>query len=248
MKYFITAITTLLTLASCNVSSDYIITGKISEAIDGDSVTLGYSVDGENLTTVSRSVIENGSFTFQGKVDGSKIYYIGYDNYIEPTYVLLFLEGGNITADISMEICKVTGTPSNDLNTEIEEKLGEYLNKLYDYQFQLYSDTLANDSTRTAISLMAMEVQRDASLYIQDMIRNNIESIVGLFQLVQYADIFENEEFKQLLDRIPDENIDPANNCLYEVLQEMLVRRTMPHNETNFEDALREALNDSTTN
>ncbi len=243
MKKFFSAIALLVALASCTGGSNYTISGVIDGAIDGDSVQLGYSVDGMNMTTVQTTTIENGRFQFSGKVDGSKIYYIGYNYTDPPLYSLLFLEGGNITTEISPEGSVTVGTPANDLNAEIEKHLAQYVNTIYDCQMQLYSDTLLPDTTKAALSLRTMEAQRDASLYIKGIINDNIGSIIGLFLLVQYAELFDNEELDILIASIPQENIDRDNNCLYDILCEIQSeRKAQPLNEEPSEEQIERAL------
>ena len=75
------------------------IIGSIEGAQEGDTVSLGYSCDGMDFSTVSKTVIKNGEFSFTGKQDDCKIYYIGYDS--RNIYALFFLEAGDITAHIS---------------------------------------------------------------------------------------------------------------------------------------------------
>ncbi len=234
MKKILSILTLLVALVSCSGGSEYTINGTIDGAIDGDTVLLGYSIDGADFITEQKTTIEGGKFHFSGKVDGCKIYYIGY-NYTEPPiYSLLFLEGGNITTEISPEGSITSGTPANDLNAKIEKDLVEYVNTIYDCQFQIYEDSTLSDSTKARLSLLAMEAQRDASLYIQEVVNENITSMVGIFLLVQYADLFDNDEFCKLVAAIPEENIDRDNNCIYDILCEMKIERENPHpsNET----------------
>lgn len=245
MKKIILSLLTAASLVSCSVSSEYTITGTIDGAIDGDSVVLGYSANGSDFTAVEKTVIENGQFTFNGEVSGSKIYYIGYEKAIEPIYTLFFLEGGNINMEIAAEGNIVSGTPANDLNMQVEEQLATHVNKLLEYQIQLYTDTLISDSAKAALNLAAMEVQRDASIYVKDVIEKNIGSIMGLFLLVQYADLFDTAELNVLIEKIPEENIDRDNNCLYDILQEIISDRNQPHkSDVSYDEAL-EAVLDS---
>lgn len=229
MKRFFLFSCIIALLASCG-GADYTISGSVDGAIDGDTVILGYSVDGINFTKVDKAVIEQGQYRFTGEVDGCKIYYIGYEKpTAEPLYVLLFLEGGDITANIMSDGYSISGTPTNELNTRIEEQLGKYIDKIYELQNKLYTDTLMSDSVKSEISLQAMETQRDAVLYIKDAISNNMQSLVGMFLLVQYADLFENEELESLIAEIPEDNIDRENNCLYDILQEILTDKKSSH-------------------
>ena len=123
----------------------------------------------------------------------------------------------------------MTGTPANNLNYDVEVQLAEYLGRMNELERQIMTDTLMADSTKSVMVLTAMETQRDAILYIKDVIRNNITSIVGMFLLVQYDYYFDNEEFNMLVDRIPDSNIDRNNNCLYDILQEKVQERSVSH-------------------
>lgn len=250
MKKILSIFTLLVALVSCSGGSKYTINGTINGAIDGDTVLLGYSLDGSDFITEQKTTIEGGKFQFSGKVDGSKIYYIGY-NYTEPPiYSLLFLEGGNITTEVSPEGSITTGTPANDLNAKIEKDLLEYVNTIYDCQIQIYEDTTLSDTTKARLSLLAMEAQRDASLYIKEVINDNITSIVGMFLLVQYADLFDNDELSRLVGSIPEEIIDRDNNCIYDILCEIKSERENPHpsedsTDNQVENALEQAINET---
>ncbi len=250
MKKILSIFTLLVALVSCSGGSKYTINGTINGAIDGDTVLLGYSLDGSDFITEQKTTIEGGKFQFSGKVDGSKIYYIGY-NYTEPPiYSLLFLEGGNITTEVSPEGSITTGTPANDLNAKIEKDLLEYVNTIYDCQIQIYEDTTLSDTTKARLSLLAMEVQRDASLYIKEVINDNITSIVGMFLLVQYADLFDNDELSRLVGSIPEEIIDRDNNCIYDILCEIKSERENPHpsedsTDNQVDKALEQAINET---
>lgn len=250
MKKILSIFTLLVALVSCSGGSKYTINGTINGAIDGDTVLLGYSLDGSDFITEQKTTIEGGKFQFSGKVDGSKIYYIGY-NYTEPPiYSLLFLEGGNITTEVSPEGSITTGTPANDLNAKIEKDLLEYVNTIYDCQIQIYEDTTLSDTTKARLSLLAMEAQRDASLYIKEVINDNITSIVGMFLLVQYADLFDNDELSRLVGSIPEEIIDRDNNCIYDILCEIKSERENPHpsedsTDNQVEKALEQAINET---
>ena len=212
---------TVLALFSC--AQEYTISGTIDGAVDGDSVVLGYSVDGEEFTVTDRTVIENGEFHFDGKVNGSKIYYIGYEQSPEPMYLLFFLEGGDIGIRMSGEESRVTGTPSNELNAEVEATIMDYVTQLLGAEVILESDDdTVSDSLRVALHQKLYDTQRDVSQYIRSTVFRNKKSIVSLYMMVQYIDLFGVEEIEQYVSEVPAENIDRNNNCLYDVLVEAL--------------------------
>lgn len=237
MNRLLSMLVAIAVLASCG-GVTYTIEGVIDGAIDGDSVTLGYSPMGDDFIVAEKTVVENGKFKFSGKVDGSKIYYIGYDLAIEPVYLLLFLEGGNIKVDLSADGGQATGTPSNDMNSRFETEMAAYVTRIYECQYAMYSDTLMSDSLRSRLELETYEAQQNAVQYVQGTIRDNITSIMGLYLLVQYAELFEDEEFDKLISMIPAENIDRDNNCLYDILTEIQSDRKKPHSDDDPEEEL----------
>ncbi len=227
MKQIFVLLFTALALFACN-NPEYKITGSIEGAVDGDTVLLGYSSNGVDFTTVSKSIIENGEFHFQGKQDGCKIYYIGYENGEVPIYALFFLEGGDIKADIGTNYSNIVGSPMNDLNIEIEEKLESYVMKMLNYQDILYRDSTLTAEEKAELDNKNFVAQNEAMAYVQDAIRENINNMMGLFLLVQYSDLFDNKELAELLAAVPEENRDSDNNPLYEILLETQEYRNSP--------------------
>ena len=225
MRNLFPILLTLSVFALFSCSQEYTVTGRIDGAVDGDSVIMGYSADGVDFTVTDRTVVENGEFHFGGKIKGSKIYYIGYEQSVEPEYMLFFLEGGDIQIIMSGEESTATGTASNDLNAEVEEKLSDYVTRMFGAEVMLASDTLMSDSAKADMYQRMYDAHRDVSQYIRDVIFHNEESIVSLYLLVQYSDLFSLEELEQAVDRIPSENVDRKNNCLYDILVEALNER-----------------------
>lgn len=225
MKKIFSLIVAAIMFAACS-NNEYRITGNIEGAQDGDSVILGYSSDGMEFITVNKAAIKNGEFSFTGKQKGCKIYYIGYENdSIPPVYALFFLEAGDITAEISPNNSIIIGSPMNDLNKEIETSLENYVIEMLTYQEKLYSDSTLSDSEKEELGNKSYLVQRTAMTYIQETIRENIDNMVGLFMLVQYSDLFDNNELQELISAIPEKNIDRENNYLYDILLEIQEER-----------------------
>lgn len=246
MKKILSIFTLSLILFSCS-NTAYEIKGNINYGNNGDSIALGYSIDGNDITITDKTIIEDGKFTFSGNVDGTKIYYIAYEDELTPTYSLFFLEPGTINADITEEYSRITGTPANDLNIRIEDTLAEYVNEIQKIQYQMYSDSLISDSILAELTLRGYELQNEALLYVKNAIRENTESIISIFLLIQYADLFDDIEFANLVENVPEEYRDRSNNCLYDILQEMRIEREKRDSEENeeelsFEDILNDAV------
>ena len=235
MKKLLILFLSAITLFACT-APEYKITGTIEGAIDGDSVSLGYSNNGIDFITTAKTTIKNGEFCFNGKQEGCKIYYIGYEGSEAPVYALFFLEGGEINAEIAPDYSYITGTPMNDLNIEIEDSLESFVMEMLSYQDILYRDSTMSAEKQAELNNKNYLVQREAMSYIQSVIRENIDNMVGLFLLAQYSDIFDNNELATLLESIPDECKDSDNNPLYEILLEIQRQRNNP-------DAMDELMN-----
>ena len=243
MKKIFAFIIAAVALCACQ-STTYKVEGTIEGAQEGDTVILGYSYDGQDFKTTDKTTIVNGKFLFEGEIDGSKIYYIGYEEGEEPIYAMFFLEPGNINAGITHAGSHITGSPTNDLNIEVEDELEKYVVEMLQYQDTLYRDTTLTDEKKAELSNKCYEVQRDAMTYIQDIIRENIDNMVGLFLLVQYSDLFDNNEFSSLIAAVPSRLIDRDNNYLYDILLQIQDMRNSPGTLNEIINAIEEEGND----
>lgn len=227
MKKLFHIFTLFLLLVSCS-DTEYRITGKIDNAADGDSVLLGYSTYGDEFTQTDIAYVKDKQFEFTGNVDGCKIYYIVYGNIDNDIYAPFFLEKGDIYVELSDDACRVTGTATNDLNTTFEDTLAQQIKEIYAIQYQLYSDSLMSDSARSALSISGYEKQTNSMAYVKEKIRENITSMFGLYLIVQFPELFDDDELTELNAKIPKENCDRKNNCLYDILQEIISERKEP--------------------
>lgn len=220
-------------LMSCGNSGSYKIDGTVSGMEEGDTLSLGYSVDGAQYTPESYAVIKDGKFEFAGKTENCKLYYIVKQKTEEPV-AMVFLENGNITVDISEEKNSITGTESNDLNMKLMEDLTAPITELQEKQMRLYMDTTLTDEQREVLLDELKTISEKASQYIKEFITANAETMVGLFMLVQYADMFDNDELDALVKRVPEKNKDTSNNCLFSVLSDIQEQRKNPQDFSEY--------------
>ncbi len=228
--FHILAIAAMLT--SCS-STEYKISGIAEEYVDGDSIELGYSIYGKDFTTVDKTAIKNGKFQFTGNIDGCKIYYIVYENDEKEIVIPFFLESGEISVELTKNNGRVTGTEANDINTAFKDTLEKNINAIYSIQETLHSDTLLSDSARSVLTLAGYELHNNSMIYIKKIIRENIKSIVGLYLLVQFSDLFDDTELEELEKSIPEENYNRDNNSLYDILNEIILERKNSHIPSN---------------
>lgn len=243
MKKILALILATVTFWACQ-STDYKVEGTIEGAQEGDTVVLGYSNNGQDFKTTAKTTIQNGKFSFVGETDDCKIFYIGYEEGEQPIYAMFFLEPGNINADITITGSNITGTPTNDLNIELENKLEQYVVDMLQYQDTLYRDTTLTDERKAELSNKCYKVQREAMTYIQEIVRDNIDNMIGLFMLVQYSDLFDNNELSSLIAAVPGKLIDRDNNYLYDILLQIQDERNNPGTLDEIINAIEEEGNE----
>lgn len=227
MRKLLAYIIATVALCACQ-STTYKVEGTIEGAQEGDTVFLGYSNDGQDFKTTAKTTIKDGKFVFGGDLEGCKIYYIGYEEGEEPIYAMFFLEPGNIDAEITYTGSHITGTPTNDLNIKLEEDLEKFVVEMLQYQDTLYRDSTLTDEKKAELSNNCYTVQRKAMTYIQKIIRENMDNMIGMFMLVQYSDLFDNNELSSLIAAVPSTLIDRDNNYLYDILLQIQEERNNP--------------------
>lgn len=235
MKKIFSLIILTILFVSCGGPVSYKIEGTVSVdgLKDGDTISLGYSVDGAKYTPESYATINNGKFEFSGKTENCKLYYL-VNHMTEEPLAILFLEGGNIVANIDNEKNYIKGSKSNDLYTKLQEELTVHISELQEKQMRLYVDTTLTEEQRESIINELQTLSDKASNVAKDFITTNIETMPGLFMLVQCASMFDNEEFDNLVAKIPEENKDSENNCLFAVLQDIQEQRNNPQDFSDY--------------
>ena len=235
MKKLFSLITIAVLLASCAGKQSYTINGSIDvENIKaGDTISLGYSVDGTVYTPETYAVIKDGKFQFTGNVADCQLYYLVNHSTEEPL-AIVFLEGGNTAAEISNEKSLITGTNSNDIYTELQEKLSAQMMQLQENQMKLYLDTTLTEEQRQAIISELEVLSTNAQNVAKEFITTNIKTLPALFMLAQCASMFENEEYNALVEQIPSENKNTDNNCLFTVIEDIQEQRNNPQDFSDF--------------
>ena len=82
-----------------------------------------------------------------------------------------------------------------------------------------------SDSERSTLALSGYELQNKSMMYVKKVIKENITSILGLYLLVQFADIFDIQELEELECKIPTVHQARSNNSLYDILIEIIDER-----------------------
>lgn len=248
MKKLFSLIALMALIISCGGTKPYKINGTVSIEgfTDGDTISLGYSIDGANYTPESYAALKNGKFEFTGNVENSKLYYLVNHKTEEPL-AMLFLEDGNIEVTIDNEKNEVKGTSSNDIYTEMQNNLSGYVSQLQEKQISLYMDTTLTEEQRENVLKELQTLSEKASEIAKDFVTSNIKTLPGLFMLVQCASMFDDNEFDALVEQIPDECKDESNNCLYAVLLDIQEQRKNPQDFSEYFKATEENADTTAT-
>lgn len=241
MKKLFSLITLMVFLVSCGGTKSYKIDGNIAidGLKDGDTISLGYTKDGAEYTPEAYAVIKDGKFNFAGNTENCKFYFL-VNHLTEEPLAIVFLEGGNISADINNEKSVISGTTSNDLFTQFQEEFSAKVMQLQEKQMLLYLDTTLTEEQREGIVKELETLSEEASNTAKEFINNNIETMPALFMLVQFANMFENEELNALIEKIPEENKDSENNCFFSTLLQIQEQRNNPQDFSDYFNALEE--------
>ena len=126
----------------------------------------------------------------------------------------------------------------------MQENLTGYISQLQEKQISLYIDTTLTEEQREGILNELQTLSEHASNIAKEYITSNIETLPGLFMLVQCANMFEDEEFDELVKSVQEECKDESNNCLYAVLLDIQEQRKNPQ---DFSDYIKAATEEADT-
>lgn len=175
IKYLSLAAAALL-LAACGDKPGYEIAGTVTNAdLNGKYVYL-YEYGNPDVTPFDSALVANGTFSFKGTADESKIATVRFSTDIFPEkrgmatpFAATFtLENGKITVVLDT-VSVVTGTPANDA----VKALNESLKPFYDEMEKLGDDLRSNNS---AIAAAAEKKYDEISDKMTQVIYNHILS------------------------------------------------------------------------
>lgn len=204
-------------LASCHTQTDgYTIKGSLTGNADSGKVYLERSEYQAEPTVVDSTVVENGSFTFSGKVDRPGLYFVVIDLNKpgeEPDYqnkmfrTMLYLENSDITykGDVATlpgfyyaperksEAPKITGSSVHDLFTKMNEGMQTYSDTLNVLSDRYSDEYLIPDSEGKDVSIVGMEIAREEMkwkdkllAYQLKFIKDHADSPVAMDQAMYY--------------------------------------------------------------
>lgn len=193
----------VMALAACQEKGGYTINGTISGAKDGDYVYMRY-YDGREAFTLDSAIVKNGKFEFRGMSDSVFApKFIIYGNEAQNINATVFVEDGTINIDMAEGNSKVSGTPSNDAFSAFTEKYAEFENQMTAIATTYRTDTTLTDVQKDSLLKEYDKVMNEGMDYIYTQTETNINNAVGAYMLQSNGFLFEVEQTKALLDKLP---------------------------------------------
>lgn len=162
MKKILYLVWSAAALSACGSTDKYTLSGEI-EGLDAPTVYLVRSGD-KSLEVIDSARVENGRFSFTGKVETPEIVYLMTDK-TQSAFTQLFLENSKLkvtgTLDSGSNEIRTTGTPANDARNAFQQ--------------------LMQDETRAPQSEEAFEA------LLAETIGRNRDNIFGIYLFAQQA-------------------------------------------------------------
>ena len=195
-KFFSFAMAAMMLLTACQTKNAYTISGTVSGAQDGDTVALALP-QGRSLETLVQTVIADGKYEIKGTTDTCQVVYLTIAG--QPR-MQLFLEAGNIKADVSAEgPNQALGT----INNNRMEAFNSLVQGVYDEYGKLGERLQGEDVSEDEIAEIRKEMEAVENKFeeaIKSGVRDNADCAFGVFLLQQYSYNFEAEELAPILD------------------------------------------------
>ncbi len=186
---------------SCTDNPEYIITGTIENAAEGDTVTLHEVVDGE-LSPVQHTMVRDGCFSFRGRQDSAVVRYVAWRLGSREEVTDFILENGNIHMSLGERNVSITGTADNDIRQEVREILDGELSEIQEIYAQM-ADTALSAEQRDEAGRMLPQKRENYYALIKKCMKKHISNIVGVSLFKQLYRNNTLEENDSLLQHVP---------------------------------------------
>ena len=224
-KLFFSILATSMLALCCTPPDNYMIKGNAGYAHDGDTVYLFYSRDGKERTIVGYSIVTDKTFTIRGNTEGEGIYYLGYKYDGDFISTLFFLEKGEIQACIGKEKHTIKGTPLNDTNRRVNDSVEQMMAHISNLEAMSATREYHSPEEMTRDGISIYRLNEKLYCYLKRVVSENIGNLYGLFMLVMYNGLFNEDEFNTLLSQVPARYTDDNNNSLYATAMEMKAQK-----------------------
>ena len=190
-----------MALAACH-SKSFKINGSVEGANEGDTLYLTYDL--ERGTPSDSFYVKDGKFSYEGKVDSTRLCLIYDKNQIDIN-TTFFLEPGEINIHLANtpEKQKVSGTEANEQWQMLIDSINFYSKKLNDYAAQLFSQEYSEEA-QTSLRTKVSQTQAQMSKCIMTFAERNISNEVGYFLVNLYEEEYISDSNRlKLIEKMP---------------------------------------------
>lgn len=205
-KVFIAICGLFVAFSASAAGVKYTLTGKAPASLEGKYVYLSSAAKKANASQDSVKVT-GGKFVFKGEVESPDVAMIMTSSTPKrgDKRVMVVLEAGNLTVDLSTEKNIVKGgTLNNDLNvykdsTAVisEQRNASKLNKM----MEVYRDSTTTDAERKATVELYNYFQGREGAVVQKLIEKNMNNALGAFFFANNKGMYSNDECIAILGK-----------------------------------------------
>ncbi len=211
MKRVLTIITGILFLASCNSTPEgFTVNATVTGDLENGTKIYLKTTDSLNqLVDVDTTMVENGTFSFNGSQEKPMLHYIFVES--NRGNIPFVLENGNIDVKFqkdSMNYAKLKGTPQNELFMNFLEESRTLSERARSMQNDMRNAAQQQDSaTVTALREEYIEFQDEVKTFNVDFAKENPNALISVLIIgnLMMNKSISNEEVKTMYDGLTPE-------------------------------------------
>lgn len=203
-KSFILSIMAVaMTTTVCMAQKAWRITGTATGLPTATTIYFNKAVDGD-LSPIDSMKLDDNTFRFSGTTERPEVRYLSFTLAGKTHWAEMFVEEGNIKAELSADNSTVRGTTNNNIYQDLKDKVYALNSRQRTIMHTLRDTTLTADSVRT----LRQEYNRLGAEVFEVFkrgMRDNIKLPVGVMLFKQYSRKNTVEQNQALLEQIPEE-------------------------------------------
>ena len=165
-----------------------------------------YLLDGNNLTKVDSTVVEEGRFEFTRSFIKSELFRLKLQRDY-PIFLDFIAEEGLIEVILDPLLQSAKGTPLNDEKTRLDAELS-----LINQEVQVYLDSIKKNNPdikqqESAVKnyIITNQVKERQSKILMAFLDNNLNNVLSVYSVVNLKDMISDELLEEVINRLKPE-------------------------------------------
>ena len=203
-KFGLFAAASLMALAACQDNNGYTVNGTVAGATDGEYVYLQTS--SRDAVVLDSAVVKGGKFQFKGMPETEVLPKVLVYKTQEAKYgTMLFLEKGEITANLQKEKSLVSGTANNDAMSKFMDELQVKSKEMQELYRSIRIDSTMTEAQREEAWAELDKKEAAQKEFILNQISANITNNFGAYLLASFGLSVDAEKLSTLMPQVPAE-------------------------------------------